>query len=193
MTALLAAKYGNFNQNILLTNLVYETAMQIRTTQNYGISTKGVDAASTGCSPSSGSSMSFMCAYGIAFSKNTTSSENTRFQIFADGVSGGQTTGDYILTTQVPSAPDVLISTYYLKRGAIISGLVGCDNSACTASTSYNKIFIAFKRPDPEAIITGKISAATSSLTYVKITIQGTDGTTRAITVRKNGQISVDI
>ena len=68
MTALLLFKYGNFNQSVLLTNLAYDTALTIRTAQNYGLSVKAVKDASGAdviCSSSN-----FQCAYGVMLSSD---------------------------------------------------------------------------------------------------------------------------
>ncbi len=43
MTALLVAKYGAFNNGVLLTNLAYDIALNIRSAQSYGLNTKGTD------------------------------------------------------------------------------------------------------------------------------------------------------
>src|SRR6185369_4435025 len=58
MTGLLVAKYGNFNQSVLLTDLAYDVALTIRTAQTYGLSVKAVNS-----SPSP-----YQYAYGVDFS-----------------------------------------------------------------------------------------------------------------------------
>ncbi|MEI8327927.1 MAG: type II secretion system protein [Candidatus Taylorbacteria bacterium] len=168
MTSLLVAKYGNFNKSVLLTNAVYSTALAIRTAQNYGLSVKGAGA-------SCGSGDSFQCAYGVAFS----TTDSGKFALFLDANGNG-----------IKEAVESDISTYTLKNGATISG--ACFTDVCTESgTAY----ISFKRPDPSAIICGGASSniIVCDKTYAKITISATDGSKRSISVRSNGQISVDI
>ena len=41
MTALVVAKYGNFNQSVLMTDLAYDIALTLRTAQTYGVSVQG--------------------------------------------------------------------------------------------------------------------------------------------------------
>ncbi len=41
MTGLMVAKYGTFDQGVLLTNLAYDIALNIRTAQSYGLNAKG--------------------------------------------------------------------------------------------------------------------------------------------------------
>ena len=61
MTAFLVAKYGTFNQSVLLTNLAYDTAITIRNAQASALNVQGA-ASTTGVS-----SLSFTNAYGVHF------------------------------------------------------------------------------------------------------------------------------
>jgi prepilin-type N-terminal cleavage/methylation domain-containing protein len=44
MTAFLVARYGTFNQGVLLTNLAYDVALTIRNAQSYGLNVKSLPA-----------------------------------------------------------------------------------------------------------------------------------------------------
>jgi hypothetical protein len=180
MTALMVIKYGNFNQSLLLTNLVYDTALAMRTAQNYGLSVKtmkDVQGNQITCSTGVGNE-DFQCAYGVAF--DSSAGKNDHFSLFADTDSNGQY-----------GSSDKLISTYTLKRGATISGV--CAGDGCSAA-SGQQLSVTFMRPDPNANICFTTSVSTVyQQAYAKITIKGTDNTTRSISVRSNGQISVDI
>ncbi len=44
MTALVVAKYGNFNQGALLTDTAYDIALVLHTAQSYGLSVKNAGA-----------------------------------------------------------------------------------------------------------------------------------------------------
>ncbi len=186
MTALMLAKYGNFNQSVLLTNLAYDMALQLRTAQNYGLSVKNVKNSAGNdvvCNSASTAGQAFQCAYGIAFSSTSgTDFNKTTFILFADMNNDNAYDG---------SSVDQLISTYTLKRGATIGSLVICISSDCSQKTLPDHLFVTFRRPDPTALIT--VDATDSLKSYAKITIKGTDGSTRTISVRDNGQISVDI
>ncbi len=172
MTVLLVVKYGNFNQSVLLTNLAYDVALTIRTAQTYGLSVKNVDT----------STASFDNGYGVHF--DTSSANKRKIIFFADRDNDKLYTSGASLTE--------LISTYELKRGAIISGL--CVNTAgCTPGNGI--VSITFKRPNPNAIfclesLTG-ICLTLPPVNYVEITVKASDGGTRVITVRENGQITV--
>ena len=179
MTALLMAKYGNFNQSVLLTNLAYETALQLRTAQNYGLSVKSVKDSSGADVLCNINGTSFQCAYGIEFDMTTP----TQFQLFAEPLTSTDHT--YNINNDTP------INTYILKRGAKISGYCYGSVTVCISAT-VGKLDIMFRRPDPTAFIyyTNSSSALTP---YSKIIIKGTDGSTRSISVSDIGQISVDI
>ena len=169
MTALVVAKYGNFNQSVLLTNLAYDMALTIRTAQTYGVSVRqeGGD---------------FKYPYGVYFS--SVSGNNTSFVFFVDMNLDVTDQGYYDVADQI-------INTYTLKRGAKIQQI--CTNTTC--SSIEDELHITFKRPDPDArfCVTSTCGVmGAPAETYVKIVIEGTDGSTRAVVVRKNGQISVE-
>ena len=166
MTALVVAKYGNFNQSVLLTNLAYDVALTIRTAQTYGVSVRqeGGD---------------FTHPYGVFFSSDA--GKNTQFTFFADTDIGSP--GYY-------DVGDQIIKTYTLKRGAIIQTI--CMEFACKPEKNESELHVTFKRPNPDALICVPSSCGVSPETYAKIIIQGTDGSTRGVIVRSNGQIAVD-
>ncbi len=168
MTALMVAKYGNFNQSVLLTNLAYDVAVTIRTAQAYGLSVKGIEGAV--------STEDFQYQYGVHF--DTTSSGNETFFIYIDRDDSNSYNED---------GGDEKVSTLNLKRGAKISGV--CFSDGCTPDTGTEEFDILFKRPDPSAKICSFSSCIQS---YVKIQIMANDGNTRAVSVRENGQISVE-
>jgi len=183
MTALLVVKYGNFNQNVLLTNLAYDTALAMRTAQNYGLSVKSLK--DSGGSPvTCDTNTSFQCAYGVAFYTDSsyTGLENNTFVLFAD----------IDLDGAFNDGTDQILTTYTLKRGATIFGVCGGDSS-CTPNVGA--LYVTFKRPDPNALVCTLPSCPDGAGTkkYGKITIRASNGDTRSISVRSNGQISVDI
>ncbi|MEN9523999.1 MAG: hypothetical protein RL536_68 [Candidatus Parcubacteria bacterium] len=178
MTALVVAKYGNFNQSVLLTNLAYEVALTIRTAQTYGLSVKNSDPDKLD------QSNAYKNPYGVHL--DTSNGNNQTITFFSDVSPVG---GNGVYT----SGSDGVINTFAVKRGAIISGIcfgtVGC--SANTNYASSGSVDITFKRPDPNALMCsgGNVNNCTSK--YVEISVKAIDGNTRVITVRENGQISV--
>lgn len=201
MTALLVAKYGNFNQSVLLTNLAYDVALTLRTAQTYGLSVQG----QTG---------QFQYAYGVDFCElpdatspslncprpSIDAANNQVITMFADvNRNGGYDNGDFA------------VSTYSIKRGAKILGFcTSVIGSSCTGTggvdNNLKRVHVSFSRPDPDAIICPKKSGDSSNCLkttprtdrdekkkdYLKIVLQSSDGNTRSIIVRQSGQISVE-
>lgn len=179
MTALILANYTAFNAGTLLTNLAFDTALTVRQAQTYGVSVRAAD---------SGSNFDF--PYGVAFSTTGNSfcsgaaPQGSSFVLFAD--SDGS--GNYNKCDGSET-----VSTYNLKQRAKVSALcVSANGNNCV---SVSSLYITFKRPDPSAVICsnleGNTCPATSPYILANITLMSSDGATRVVVVRQNGQISV--
>ncbi|HEY4503868.1 MAG TPA: type II secretion system protein [Candidatus Paceibacterota bacterium] len=181
MTAFLVAKYGTFNQGILLTNLAYDVALTIRNAQSYGLNVKSKPA---GESDPSGNSYSdkFDYPYGVYFDETATGSPapNSSFIFFAD-VNGN---GIYDSSES--------IKTSNIRRGSIVSDIcVSADPISCQNSDNHpSTADITFKRPDPNAVIKRDGDSA-SEYAYAEITLKSSDGGLKKVIVRKTGQIDV--
>src|SRR3989344_7878132 len=128
MTGLILARYGSFNQGILLTNLAYDVALTIRSAQSYGLNVKSVPNSSVNFSNE------FNYPFGVHFKK-----DSKFFILFADAdVDGRFDSGEDISTTNI-------------KRGSKVGILCVGTESSC--DSSINTLDIAFKRPDPVAHI----------------------------------------
>lgn len=183
MTGLLVAKYGTFNQSVLLTNLAYDVALTIRTAQTFGLSVK-----SSTVDPNQ-KFTAFNYAYGVQFNTQTTtcaggSTGVSAFTMFADA------NGNKLCDSS--SSVDFPVSSYSLKRGAVIYRVCGGSSSGCILSTT-GRLDITFKRPDPSANICFQegTNPVVCNQAYAKIEVKATDGGLRIIEVRSNGQISV--
>lgn len=174
MTGVLLSKYGNFNQGVILTNLAYDIALAIRTSQSYGINVKSAPTSSANYSNI------FQYGYGMHFS-TLNDTERKRMTFFVDKSPVDNVYND------TPS-PGELITEYSVKRGLKINKLcVGADISTCVAVTSMDVMFL---RPDPNAIITANGNGGTT-YSYAYIEILSPDGTSKKIEVRKTGQIEI--
>ena len=189
MTSILIAKFGNFNQSTLLTNLIYDVALAIRTEQ-----TSSIGAVNSG----NGTSL-FQYPHGVHFTTLATpadpATDNTKIIQFSDVNSSGiyDTSGD------------IVENTYTITRGASVSFLCIGDESNCSigkrlsTTKSLQSVDITFKRPDPSAIIVCSTldTACPSSgsdhqpSVYVEIGIPGVSGGTRAVVVTNNGQVYI--
>ena len=179
MTAFLLAKYGKFDQSLLLTNLAYDVALNIRTAQSYGISVKNADAENT--------ADNFNSSFGIYFNSSavpTPYNNNKQFIFFADTCVNA--IYDYVSSS---GCVDVQIKPpLKIKRNSFIkSTCAGSDVSTCL---DLNPLSITFKRPDPNAIIKTQTSNITD-YAYAEIVLQSSDGSTKKVIIRKTGQIEV--
>jgi prepilin-type N-terminal cleavage/methylation domain-containing protein len=173
MSALLLARYGTFNQGILLDNLAYDIALTIRNAQSYGLNVRS----------SSRTANLFDKPYGVHFDIN----DPTHFIFFVD--TGGYGVYNPNIYLDNDGNPDQILSKTTITRGSKISAL--CVNG-CSAGTPVTSVDITFKRPDPNAII--KINGRTDIYNSdTDITIMAVDGQTiKRITVRSTGQVTVE-
>jgi prepilin-type N-terminal cleavage/methylation domain-containing protein len=174
MTAFFVAKYGTFNQNILLTSLAYDVALTIRNAQSYGLNVKSKPIVDGGGQITTNYSSDFTSAYGVNFNM----SANTKVIFYVDADGNGN--GKYDVGE--------LISTQTIQRGSTIYALCAGTGPSTGNCTSVNTLDVTYKRPDPNAIIIGN-SGPTSP--YAEITLRATDGNMRKIAVRATGQIQI--
>jgi type II secretory pathway pseudopilin PulG len=174
MSALLLAKYGNFNQGVILTNLAYDVALTIRNAQSYGLNVKSATRVTN----------DFSKPFGVRLSCDTTTTtiqangaDNTYFIFYSDTNTNG-----------IYDSGDGVISTTFYTRGARTGPIYTTDDpGVCDPASRY--VDIVFKRPDPNAII--KVNGGATALSNIYITVKALDGSTRKILVNSNGQISV--
>lgn len=177
MTALLIAKYGNFNQSILLTNLAYDTALTIRNAQSYGLNVKSA--------PTNGSNYSsdFDSPFGVHF--DSSSGNNKKVVFFVDK------SKDFVYDQATGEA----YITYEIKNGNYISSI--CASAYTNGNSCDPKAFvdISFRRPNPSPYISSLLSSSgttvNSNFKYAKITLKSTSGETRNVIIIKSGQISI--
>jgi type II secretory pathway pseudopilin PulG len=194
MTVLLIVKFGNFNQGVLLTNTAYDIALIMRTAQTFGLSVSNA-AQDSGTSE-------FKYPYGVNVSTISSApgandSVKNRVILFADSNPATTPPGPDGAYSSAAGAFDIPKQVYNLTRGAYVSSIcIGASESDCPEINPVNNatnVSITFKRPDPKSLICG-VSTGCSGNTFskfAKITISGSDGSQRYITVRENGQISI--
>ncbi len=177
MTSLVVAKYGTFNQSTLLTDTAYDIALALRTAQTYGLSVKNINA-------------SFTSPYGVSFNSSAsgngcaTPSSASNLVLYADTDESSKA------VTNVYDCSDTPVTSYALTRGAVISGICVGSGSSCSFS-GLSALDVTFVRPNPEAVICANGSGTSCSYTYAEVTLTGSDGSTRTIIIRQNGQIAV--
>ncbi|MFA6433050.1 MAG: hypothetical protein WCV82_04565, partial [Candidatus Paceibacterota bacterium] len=197
MTTLVVTKYGNFNQSTLLTNTAYDIALTIRTAQTYGLSVKNVGAIGAAANFTSSFGVDFnIAAQGTGGANTCTggNSDSGHLVLFADtypALSSPPGNGVYDL----PNNCDTPVTEYALTRGATITAICAGGGLVCTDS-GLTQLDVTFRRPNPNALICVNGNCATLcgggiTCAYAEITLRAVDGSTRIITIRKNGQIGV--
>lgn len=172
LTGIVIFSYANFNSNILLTNLAYDTALTVRQAQNYGINIKGFNDSAK------------FVPYGVHFNMINPKS----FILFADIDYDINNPDSQTLFTGNPAVCKVdegCISKYNIKRGNYISKICIQNGSNCD---EVNKLDILFKRPNPEAIIFGDNMKKNNTAI---ITLSSIDGKIKEVEIHPNGLIQV--
>ena len=168
MTVLLLAKYGNFNQGVLLNNLAYDVALTIRNAQSYGLNVKS-------SSQRGATTDNFSSPFGVHFVAQT-----TNFVFYADLIPDGV----FVLTD------DYVIATTTIKRGSQVGAL--CLGTAANSCTAVSTLDVTFKRPDPNALFKAKDSSGVDVTgNYAEVKLVAIDGTIKKVVIRSTGQIAV--
>ena len=165
ITAIVSFNYGSFNNQIVLTNLAYEIAMQIREAQVFSLGVRG-------------SNGTFDSRYGVYFN---TSNSNT-FSSFIDADTGSgynNICDDCVACPGGGECKKIITLPRNMKVHSVNSG--GVD---------INPVSISFNRPGPEAYI--KKTGDDTERLSVDIVVRSPDSQYKKIVVRQNGYISVE-
>lgn len=167
MTSIIFFNYGNFTSDIILTNVAYEIALEIREAQVFSLGVSGLIGA-------------FDTPYGfyIPDIMNTT---NKKFMLFNDKIPIG---GD----GQRESNGDEDVEVVVIPRDIVISDIKIDEGSGCVDLNPANELTVLFQRPNPEPVVSGSVN-----FSFVQITIQiPNNGHERYVIIRNTGQISVE-
>lgn len=162
-------RHASFNSTTLLNNLAYDIALTIRQAQAYGVSVRSTSADT------------FQSAYGVHF----THADRTSFVLYQD------LRGDDVSDppNNFYDGPDELVEQFTLGRGYTVkdacSFILGAASNTCF-SGGLPYLDVAFKRPNPDAIVNG----VTSQNACVVVT-DAREEATRTITILTTGQISI--
>jgi prepilin-type N-terminal cleavage/methylation domain-containing protein len=163
ITAIVSFNYGKFNNQIVLTNLAYEVAMQIREAQVFSFGVRGAGGT-------------FDSKYGVYF--NTANGNS--FYSFVDKASFDGICGDCLTCPGGGECQKVITLPRNMKIHRVINA----------ASTDLNPVSISFNRPNPDALI--RQSGTSIDQSIVNIVIRSPDAQYKKIVVRQNGYISVE-
>lgn len=189
MTSILLTKNSEFNSNILLTNLAYETAIAIRQAQFSSITVKQ--------SGDTGTTDDFGLGYGIYFNI----SKPDTFVYFADKFITGQNHGDYFYAGKNDlnscNLSSECLQIYNIGKGNKIKKMCVTDYSSqmkCSDTGGLVDINIVFVRPNPDATITAEDnSGLAQTYSSAQVYFTTTQGDKESwVKISSTGQVSVN-
>lgn len=197
--------YSRFNNNVVLTNIVYDISATIRQTQSFGLSSKSWEQnfLATEASPLAG----FDAGYGIRFA----SDQNKKFALFYDKVEDGVSNwrcglnADSFTTVNGCGDSAESGSLYQIVGQDSISkfcavksdGTKDCYDFSTSAGIKYLDIIFHRADPDsatgpsPDAYFSTDIDVYPNDYQSAEITVKTPAGFARTIYVTTIGQIYV--
>jgi len=176
LTGIVLFNQNSFNNGIVLKNLAYDIALNIKQIQTYGIAVKESQTVSN------------FSSYGIYFDL----ANNKNFILFADtgGNPDGSPDGKFNGSSNCPVGDPECIQRYSISRGSYINKIcIGLDP---TCPTQTQKLTILFRRPNPDAIMNYFDSFGTpATSTLTRIIISSAGNSTTSVIVTNSGQIYV--
>ncbi len=154
ISASIIARNATFDEEVLLNNMAYDIALSVRRAQNYGINVRASEGQ-------------FDRPYGVHFNTG----EQT-YAFFADADAD-----------DLYDAPEELLETFTLGRGATVKALCDLSNTSC----DLKELTVLFKRPDPDAVMYSEKTPIARS----RIDIESARGGLRSIVIEATGQISI--
>lgn len=190
LTTIVMIRYGDFTSNMLVTNMAYEIALELRQAQVFGLGSRGYDKP-TG-------DTEFSRPYGVFINLDDTTKQADKVYFFADlnlssqpgygqcNASGG--------TGICSCLNDECISQHTLQRNIRITEVITdtTANVGTCEATNIDQLAITFKRPSPEAHIERQITGVDDyTFAQIKVEAPGSSVKPAYVLVRKTGQISV--
>ncbi|MEK7662094.1 MAG: type II secretion system protein [Patescibacteria group bacterium] len=176
LSSVLFASYPLFGQKMLLQNLAYQVALEIRQAQVYGISIK-----------SSGGATPFP-AYGVYFS----SADRSSFVLYADSDGNRKyTSPETNCSLNAECVEKVLISNGNTIKDICAVNLSG--QTKCANTLDIDSLNVNFVRPDPDSVIIGVLGGVNTTYQNATISVEPPSKSFfKSVKVWPTGQISVD-
>ena len=185
MTSVVLFNYNRFNESTLLSGAAYDLSLTVRQAQVYGVAARqGTGSQSGIIDVSTTITNAFKLGYGVNFN---------RTGIVVPPLTPPPPVAMFIDSGTVPNSydsADSTIQSYSFQRGIKIADLcVTPVGSATTPQCNLSSLSVAFKRPDPEAIIVG---AGNINAGLAQIVLSNADGSMKkSVFIYSTGQISV--
>jgi hypothetical protein len=194
ITGIVVFRYGDFNSNILVTNMAYEIALTARQAQVFGLGARGFNESGAN---------TFQFPYGLFINMNDGSGdeegETKQFIFFVDrsaeGTSGygrcsANSSGG---TCTCGNVEDECTEQVKIRQNIKITELrVGDSVNQVCETNPVEQLAITFKRPSPEARIVNQGTGETDKeFAQIKIETNSSSVDPAYVMIRKTGQISV--
>jgi prepilin-type N-terminal cleavage/methylation domain-containing protein len=180
ISAVVLFNHGKFTSETILTNMAYEMALTIREAQIYGVSVRAEEI----------NTPDFDQPFGVYIPPIPLDSDTLidEYMLFTDQNSNNKFDSPSCDTPGVGEC----VNPYSLQRNIFISAtsMQAGNSPSCISGHSNNGMYILFRRPNPEPIITTNGNGE-PNFTHAQITIESRDGAKRYVVIANNGQISV--
>jgi prepilin-type N-terminal cleavage/methylation domain-containing protein len=200
ITSVVMFKYGDFTSNMLVTNMAYEIALEIRQAQVFGLGARGSDDGAGNAVFTRPYGVFINLLDGSTGSDEEGALETKKIQFFIDrntdeeeGYGQCNATGGAGVCS---CANDECISQVTLQRNIKITEVrtnaVGSGDTCESSNVEY--MAITFKRPSPEARIERQgqeLNPDDYEFVQIKVEAPGSSVNPSYVLVRKSGQISV--
>lgn len=182
ITAVVMFNYADFNSNIVMTNLAYETGLFIREAQVYGTAVAGI-------SGEFGISAEFSDAYGVFVEQNQPS-----ILIYRDTIDPDL--GFYDGSISCVTSDAECMEKITFSRGVLVKSVSVIKNESSHSLGPLETLHISFKRPDPSAVIQIPGYCDRNNLplcSRATLTLESPTGRQRQISIFNTGQISISV
>jgi len=175
LSSILFASYPLFGQKILLQNLAYQVALEIRQAQVYGISIKGAGGSQ-------------FPGYGVYFP----SADRYSFILYADSNGDKKYTNPQTeCSLNAECVEKVLIANGNSIKDICAVNLSG--QTKCANVLEIDSLNVNFIRPDPDAVIVGTLGAVDTTYQNATISVEPPKKNFfKSVRVWPTGQISVE-
>lgn len=176
LTAIIIFNYGEFNDQIIVTNMSYEIALTTRQAQIFGLGVRGTGG-------------DFQKSYGI-FADISDTGETKDFIFFEDFLDDDRLCKDGSSNDcDCVGENDECLEKMTMQRNIVIDKLLAYNNITADCDL-LDKLSVTYKRPNPEAKITDQDNAE-EVYTSALIRVSSPRDVKRYVFVNKTGQISV--
>ena len=178
---------SSFNKTLILSNTAYDIALALRSSQTYGLGSRGLNNSTVGTVTNAG--------YGLHFSNGSHDS----FILFADTSPGASCStpdcrpGDYVYTS---NADAMIGQPYQINNGITIKDFCAYAGSSVSCEYAHggglSSLDIVFARPNPDAHVSADGSSYNGGACITIASASAPNGPYRFVSVAPSGEIAAN-